>query len=159
VARCGDKHELAAALGLTVRRVEQLDAAGVFYANQEEVFDIAANSERYRWLSDDDVDAVADEAERIARALDACMDKMRATQNLAERRKIRNPVLPLVPQFRAIMSLMNEMGPPSARQVFARYTTLETGDLLGTLFGLCGQRLVDDSSPPPTPRRRKKKQP
>jgi hypothetical protein len=106
----GETAALASRLGLTKRRVRQLEDEGVFVRSVDEMFDVAWNVERYRLYSRKDVETVVDEINRVGTAIESGMDRLYSESDLEERRKLgRAEVGPLIGQLYAAMRLSNAM--------------------------------------------------
>jgi hypothetical protein len=130
----GTKQDLAERLRLTRRRVDQLIDAGVFYARADQSFDIAANCERYRAYRRKDIDWIAEELERLAAQITACLKQMRATSSPPKRRKLAREIGPLIPQLDAAMRVGNAISPSGQRDLLDDYTGTLTSRLLGELL-------------------------
>lgn len=136
--------ELAEYLGLTERRVRQLEDEGVFVRDANELFDVARNADRYRVYSRKDVDTVADEIERLGSAIDAGMNRLYAESDLKKRRKLGPEVAPLIGQIYAAMRLGNAIASPHSRPLLTNYVNMYVGRLIGEYLDVLSYRLADD---------------
>jgi hypothetical protein len=140
----GGTSELANRIGLTSRRVRQLEDAGVFVRGAEGQFDVDCKAERYRRYSDGNIDLVTDEIERLGQAVNAGLDRLHAEGDLGKRRKLGRDIGPLLGQLDAAMRLGAALAPPHARPLLTNCINMYSGRVISEYLDLTGRGLADD---------------
>lgn len=139
----GDAAEMAERIGLTARRVRQLEEIGVLVRNAAEVFDLDWNSRRYRIFAERDCDAAAHEIERAGRDVDAAFSALRAC-SADKRRKMAAEVGPLVGRLDAALRLVPALAQPTLRPLIERAVVADSGRVLAEFAALVGLKIADN---------------
>jgi hypothetical protein len=133
----------AARLGIT-RHVGQLINEGVFVDRPDGSFDIEACAARYETYLAGDLGAAADEIEELLKAVDAGMQRLRATRGIEQRRKLGREIGPLLGKLDAALRLAIAIAPPHARAVLTTCANVSSGGLLSEFMELNNIRLADE---------------
>jgi hypothetical protein len=139
----GDTAEMSERIGVTVRRVRQLEELGVLIRNAKKVFEIEWNANRYRVFADGSHDESSHEIERAARDLDAAFDRLRAERNADKRRKMAPEVGPLVGRLDAALRLAAALASPALRPLIERAVVADSGRVLAEFAALVGLTIED----------------
>ena len=139
----GDTAKMAKQLGLTVRRVQQLEEIGVLIRNAKEVFELEWNANRYRIFVDGSHDEAANEIERAGRDLDRAFDRLRAERNADKRRKMAAEVGPKVGRLDSALQLAAALASPALRPLIAKAVVADSSAILAEFADLCGLEIVD----------------
>ena len=138
-----DQQELARRLGISDRRVRQLEAECVVERLDGEPprYDLDANARRYRLYADHDIDSICREVEEASRDLDDLFDRMRMAGDVEERRLIAKRDGRAIGRLDAAMALSNALAPEHARQMLGSIRNLFVGRACGDFLQLCEGRL------------------
>ena len=138
-----DQQELARHLGVSDRRVRQLEAEGVVERLDGEPprYDLDANARRYRLYADHDIDTVCREVEEASRDVDDLLGRMRMAGDVEERRLIAKQDGHAIGRLDAAMALSNALAPEHARQMLGTFRNLVVGRACSDFLELCDGRL------------------
>jgi hypothetical protein len=148
VVTFGNTRAMADRVGLTARRVKQLETEeAVFVRGPNGTFDLEWNAGRYRTYIEKDIDSVCHEIERCARDIDAGLDRLR-TASPTQRTKLYPTVGPLIGRFHAALRLGAAIiASPGQRRLLAQHTDMITGLLVGEFLDLAGLTIQDGAAP------------
>jgi hypothetical protein len=138
--------ELADRLGVTSRRVLQLE--------HENVLNRAHSLEWNAVFSSEDADTLAEQLGRLAKSLDAGMNRMAGIDDIEARRKLGLEVGPLIGQFSEAMDLANATAPPGQRALLRDYAGFLVGRAIGQFLELMRWNIAEDEIEP-SPARKK----
>ena len=138
-----DQQQLARHLGISDRRVRQLEAECVVERLDGEPprYDLDANARRYRLYADHDIDTVCQEVEEATKDLADMFDRMRMAGDVEERRLIAKQDAHAIGRLDAAMALSNALAPEHARQMLGTFRNLIIGRACGDFLELCERRL------------------
>lgn len=141
-----DQHELARHLGVSDRRIRQLEAANVIVRLDGEPvrYDLDANVRRYRMYADRDMDAACREVELASAYVDEMLGRMRAEDIVSVRWQIAEQDGGAIGQLQAAMCIANALAPEHARDMLRNYTRMSVGRAIGECLCLCNWRIVEN---------------
>ena len=134
-----DQQELARHLGVSDRRVRQLEAECVVERLDGEParYDLDANARRYRLYADHDIDTVCQEVEAATKDVADLFDRMRKADDVEERRLIAKHNGHAIGRLDAAMALSNALAPEHARQMLGTFRNLVVGRACSDFLELC----------------------
>jgi DNA-binding Lrp family transcriptional regulator len=138
-----DQQELAWRLGISDRRVRQLESEGVVERLDGEPprYDLDANARRYRLYVDHDIDTVCREVEEASGDVDDLFERMRMAGDVEKRRLIAKQDGHAIGRLDAAMALSNALAPEHARQMLGTFRNLIIGRACSDFLELCEVRL------------------
>ena len=142
-----DQQELARHLGVSDRRVRQLEAEHIVSRLDGEpvTYDLDASVRRYRLYVAHDIDTVCRELERAAESVDGMLMRMRAENDVQERRRIAEEDGGSIGKLQAALDLANTLMPEHARDMARTVEKLIVGGAIGEFLALCNWRLAEDA--------------
>ena len=138
-----DQQELARHLGISDRRVRQLEAERVVERLDGEParYDLDVNVRRYRLYAARDVDTICQEVEAATKSLDNMFDRLRQEDDIQKRRWIAKQDGHAIGRLDAAMALSNALASEHAREMVRSYTNLVIGRACSEFLELCEGRL------------------
>jgi DNA-binding Lrp family transcriptional regulator len=138
-----DQQQLARHLGISDRRVRQLEAEGIIERLDVEPakYDLAGNTSRYRMYANRDLNAICREIEDAAERVDDLLERLRAEGDVNKRRRIAEVDGSAIGRLDAAMALSNALAPEHARDMARTFTKLLIGRTISEFFELCRWRL------------------
>jgi hypothetical protein len=136
--------DLATELGISDRRIRQLEEKGVVVRNTRGNYDVDRNRRRYRLFIDRDMERVANEVEEAAERAADVLDQMRAEPDLSTRRLLVQRLGSTVGELDSAMKLANALAPDSSRALLDSYTNMVVGRLTSELFDLCNWQIAGE---------------
>ena len=134
--------KLANELGLTDRRVRQLEDQGVIVRNCDGRYDVGLNHSRYRLFIDRDIDRVATAVEEAAKRSDDALDQIRTEPSLKKRRVLAQKLGSAIGQLELEMKLANALAPEHHRQLSDSLTCMIVGRAVDELLELCNWQIA-----------------
>ena len=136
--------KLANELGVTDRRVRQLEDQGVIVRDCDGGYDVGLNRRRYRLFIDHDVDRVATAVEEAARRSDDALDQIRIEPSLKKRRALAQKLGSTIGELEREMRLANALAPEHHRKLSDSLTRMIVGRAVGELLDLCGWQIAHE---------------
>ncbi len=137
----GDQLELARHLGVSDRRIRQLEAEQVVERLDDGGYDLDASARRYRLYANRDTDAACLEVEVATKDLADLFDRMREETDIQKRCLIAKRDGHAIGRFDSAMALANSLAPEHARQMLGTFRNLIVGRACSDFLELCGIRL------------------
>ncbi len=121
----GDQPELARHLGVSDRRVRQLEVEQIITRLDGEpaLYDLDVNIRRYRLYADHDIDVICREIEQAAQRVEDLFKLLRAEDDVQKRREIVSSKGGAIGQMDAAMSLANALAPQHSRDLLKAFKT------------------------------------
>lgn len=141
----GDQLELARHLGVTDRRVRQLEAEKVIERLDDGGYDLDESRRRYRLYASGDMDAVCRQIEDGSKCVDEMFSRMRAEDDVEKRRQIVAEDGRAIGRLQVAMDIANAMGPEPAREMLRTFTKMSMGRVMSECLSLCNWRHVADA--------------
>jgi len=142
-----DSAEIADAIGIGRRRVQQLEREGVLIRDpSNNRFAHEWNARRYAIFAARDFDGAARELERAGDDLQAGLDRLNEARTTVRRRAIAIEVGPAVGRFDAAMRLMTSLMPAGQRALLDRHADAEAGNAIGAFLAAAGLTLSDETT-------------
>ena len=115
----GDQLELARHLGVTDRRVRQLEAEHIVERLDGEPtkYDIDVCARRFRLYANHDIETVCRELEQAAEEVDRMLTRMRSQTDVQERQRIAEEDGGSIGKLQAALHLANALMPAHARDM------------------------------------------
>jgi hypothetical protein len=133
--RTADQGELARHLGLTARRIRQLEDECIISRRDDNLYDVEKCERRYRVFRDGDRAAVSYEIERLAREVSREMNRLLAIERIEERRRIAKRVGPLMGELDGQLLLAAAMAPAGPQRELERsYVNMLSGQMFSDLL-------------------------
>ena len=108
-------------------------------------YDLDASMQRYRLYEAHDIDAVCRELERAAENVEAMFTRMRAVDDVQERRRIGEEDGGSIGKLQAALHLANALMPAHARDMARTVENYIVGGAMGEFLALCNWRLAEDT--------------
>jgi hypothetical protein len=142
-----DQQELARHLGVTDRRVRQLEVEEVIERLDGEPvrYDLEASARRYRVYAAHDMDTVCRNIEEAAEDVDVMFDRMRQESDIQKRRKIARQDGGAIGRLDIALKLATALAPEHARQMARTFNNLIIGRAASDFLDLCNLRLADEA--------------
>ena len=146
-----DQQELARHLGISDRRVRQLEAEQIIerLADEPTRYNLDASARRYRLYAGGDMDAVCRQIEEASTRIDHMFSRMRAEDDIEKRREIVASEGGAIGQLDAAMSIANALAPQHSRVLLKTFKDLCVGGAVGECFALCNWRLAEEAQVEP----------
>ncbi len=143
-----DQVELARHLGISDRRVRQLEAEKIVERLPDEPtrYDLDASARRYRLYAGGDMDAVCRQIEEASTRIDNMFSRMRAEDDIQRRREIVASEGGAIGQLDAAMSIANALAPQHSCDLLKTFKYMCVGSAIGECFALCNWRLANEAS-------------
>jgi hypothetical protein len=139
-----DQGELARHLGLTARRIRQLEDECVISRGHDNLYDFDKCERRYRVFREGDRVAVSYEIERLAREVSREMNKLLAVGGIEERRRLAKRVGPLMGELDGQLLLAAAMAPAGPQREFERsYVNMLSGRMFSDLLTALRLEMTD----------------
>jgi hypothetical protein len=140
--KLANQSELANALGISDRRVRQLEEQGVIIRCPDGNYDVDWCLRRYRLFIDRDINQVAMAVERAVERVDNALDQLRGEPGLEVRRRLVERLGPAVGELDGAMRLANALAPATHRELLESYTRMVVGRTAAEFLDLCNWRLA-----------------
>ncbi len=147
----GDQLELARHLGVSDRRIRQLEAEQIIERLPDEPtrYNLDASARRYRLYAGGDMDAVCRQIEEASTRIDDMFTRMRAEDDIQKRREIAKQDGGAIGQLDVAMSIANALAPQHSRDLLKAFKDMCVGRAIGECFELCNWRYVEDAEVEP----------
>jgi hypothetical protein len=143
-----DQGELARHLGLTARRIRQLEDDSVISRGHDNLYDVENCERRYRAFREGDRVAASYEIERLAREVSREMNKLLAVGDIEERRRLAKRIGPLMGELDGQLLLAAAMGPAGPQREFERsYVNMLSGQMFSDLLTALQLKMTDHKPP------------
>lgn len=141
--RAIDQQELARYLGVSDRRIRQLEADHVItrYDGEPPRYHLDINARRYRIYVDHDIDTACRAVEEAAAGIDDLLKRLREERSIQKRRRTAQNEGYAIGRLYAAMDLANAMMSEHARDMAGTFTKFVVERAVNELFDLCEWRL------------------
>jgi hypothetical protein len=140
-----DSAEIADAIGVTRRRVQQLEREGVLIRDPaNNLFARDWNGRRFAIFKARDFEGAARELERAGEDLQAGLDRLAQARTKAKRDAVAVEVGPAVGRFDAAMRLINALLHPGQRALLDGYADAEAGAAISQFLAAAQLKFRDD---------------
>ena len=148
-----DQQELARHLGISDRRVRQLEAELVISRLDGDParYDLDVNARRYRLYANRDIDTVCDEILEATKDVEDVLKRLANEPDIQKRREIAKEDGGAIGRLDGAMKLATALQPEHSREMARTFNNLIIGRAAGDFFELCNWRLdisAEDFQPP-----------
>ena len=138
-----DQQELARHLGISDRRVRQLEAELVISRLDGDParYDLDVNARRYRLYANRDIDTVCDEILEATKDVEDVLKRLANEPDIQKRREIAKEDGGAIGRLDGAMKLATALQPEHSREMARTFNNLIIGRAAGDFFELCNWRL------------------